>query len=51
MIKSALFCAWLIPAKPFYTNFQEQIQMLANEFDAPVFSPHVTLFCGKKPRI
>lgn len=47
MIKSALFCVWLIPAKPFYTSLQEQINLLADSFDAPVFAPHMTLFCGK----
>ena len=37
-------CYFLLPAEPFYTEFQETIRQLARELNAPVFEPHVTVF-------
>lgn len=34
---------WLIPAKPYRGLFREIIRILAKQFDAPRFEPHLTL--------
>ena len=37
---------WLLPAEPDRVFFQETIKTLAHAYDAPVFTPHVTLYSG-----
>jgi 2'-5' RNA ligase len=37
---------WLIPAEPARSFFQAVINDLAQQHDAPVFEPHVTVFVG-----
>jgi 2'-5' RNA ligase len=37
---------WLIPAEPAHSFFQAVINDLAQQHDAPVFEPHVTVFVG-----
>ena len=37
---------WLIPAEPARSFFQAMIKDLAQQHDAPVFEPHVTVFVG-----
>jgi 2'-5' RNA ligase len=37
---------WLIPAEPARSFFQAVIKDLAQQHDAPVFEPHVTVFVG-----
>jgi 2'-5' RNA ligase len=37
---------WLIPAEPARSFFQGLINELAQQYDAPVFEPHVTVFVG-----
>jgi 2'-5' RNA ligase len=37
---------WLIPAEPTRSFFQAVINDLAQQHDAPVFEPHVTVFVG-----
>jgi hypothetical protein len=37
---------WLIPAAPHLTGLAEVIAEFARRFDAPLFTPHVTLFSG-----
>jgi hypothetical protein len=37
---------WLIPAEPARSFFQRLINELAQQYDAPVFEPHVTVFVG-----
>ena len=37
---------WLLPAAPDRVFFQETIKTLAHAYDAPVFTPHVTLYSG-----
>lgn len=46
-----LFCVWLIPAQPHYLPLQTTINELAEQYDAPSFQPHSTLFCGKTTQI
>jgi 2'-5' RNA ligase len=38
---------WLIPAEPAHSFFQAVINELAQQHDAPVFEPHVTVFVGQ----
>jgi 2'-5' RNA ligase len=35
---------WLVPAEPYRELFREIIRILAKQFDAPRFEPHLTLF-------
>jgi hypothetical protein len=35
---------WLVPAEPARSFFSETIAELASRFDAPLFTPHLTLF-------
>jgi hypothetical protein len=41
---------WLIPAKPERGLFRELIRILAKEFDAPRFEPHLTLLVTEEDR-
>lgn len=38
---------WLVPAAEDRTYFQEIIDSLAQEYDAPTFTPHVTIYSGE----
>ena len=38
---------WLIPSEEDRAFFQEIIDNLAKEYDAPVFTPHVTIYSGE----
>jgi len=44
---------WLIPAQPEKDLFRKLIRILARQFDAPVFEPHITLCMAqnRKPAI
>jgi hypothetical protein len=42
-MKKRVTIYWLIPAKPQYELFRELIRILAKQFDAPSFKPHLTL--------
>jgi hypothetical protein len=37
---------WLLPAEADRVGFQETIDTLAHVYDAPVFTPHVTIYSG-----
>jgi hypothetical protein len=41
---------WLIPAEPERELFSEIIRILAKQFDAPRFEPHVTIFTAPQDR-
>jgi 2'-5' RNA ligase len=41
---------WLVPAKPKRELFRELIRILAREFDAPSFKPHLTLLVVRHTR-
>src|SRR5260370_14561094 len=41
---------WLLPAKPERDLFCEVVRILRQEFRAPDFEPHITLFSTKKDR-
>ncbi|HEY9614092.1 cyclic phosphodiesterase-like protein [Allocoleopsis sp.] len=38
---------WLIPSEEDRAFFQEIVDTLAQEYDAPVFTPHVTIYSGE----
>ena len=38
---------WLIPSEEYRVFFQEIIDTLAQEYDAPAFVPHVTVYSGE----
>lgn len=38
---------WLIPSQKDRAFFQEIIDTLAQEYDAPIFTPHVTIYSGE----
>jgi len=38
---------WLIPSQEDLDYFQEIIDTLAQEYDAPTFTPHVTIYSGE----
>jgi 2'-5' RNA ligase len=40
---------WLLPAEADRVFYQETIRALAQAYDAPVFTPHVTLYSGTCP--
>ncbi|MEP6603572.1 MAG: hypothetical protein ABJB69_06470 [Spartobacteria bacterium] len=42
-MKKQITVYWLIPAAPYRELFSEIIRILAKEFDAPRFTPHLTL--------
>jgi hypothetical protein len=41
---------WLVPAKPYSELLREMICVLAEEFDAPRFEPHLTLLVAQEDR-
>ena len=41
---------WLIPAEPERELFREIIRILAKQFDAPRFEPHLTLLATRQDR-
>lgn len=41
---------WLIPAEPVRELFRELIRILAKQYDAPAFEPHVTIFATPQDR-
>lgn len=44
--KEFLFSLWLVPSKPGYDFINGQILKLAQQYSAPTYEPHMTLFCG-----
>jgi hypothetical protein len=46
MTKRRIIIYWLIPAAKYRELFVRLIDILAVEFDAPRFEPHLTLCCG-----
>jgi Cyclic phosphodiesterase-like protein len=48
--KRRVIAYWLIPAKSERELFRKLIRILAREFDAPAFEPHVTLFSAPEAR-
>ena len=50
MAKETAIVYWLIPAKSERKLFRQLIRILAKEFDAPHFEPHLTLFATRKAR-
>ncbi len=46
MSRRIVIAYWLIPAEPAHSFFQALINDLAQQHDAPVFEPHVTVFVG-----
>jgi 2'-5' RNA ligase len=54
MRKSNAIVYWLVPAKPERELFRELIRVLAEQFEAPRFEPHLTLIAiaddGRAPR-
>jgi 2'-5' RNA ligase len=51
-MKKAAIVYWLLPAKPERELFCEVIRILREQFDAPNFEPHLTLFVtanGRQP--
>jgi 2'-5' RNA ligase len=54
MRKSNAIVYWLVPAKPERELFRELIRILAKQFEAPRFEPHLTLIAiaddGRAPR-
>jgi 2'-5' RNA ligase len=45
---AAIVTYWLLPAEPARNFFTELIAELAARFDAPIFLPHLTLFCASE---
>lgn len=50
MRKKSITVYWLSPAEPERELFAEIIRILARQFDAPRFEPHVTLFAAPQDR-
>jgi hypothetical protein len=48
--KAHAIAYWLIPAKDERELFRELIRILAREFDAPRFEPHLTLIAARQDR-
>ena len=46
MSRRIVISYWLIPAEPARSFFQGLINELAQQYDAPAFEPHVTVFVG-----
>ena len=46
MTRQTVIAYWLIPSEPARTFFQGMINDLADQCDAPVFEPHVTIHVG-----
>ncbi len=51
MPKNTAIVYWLIPAKSEPELFRQLIRILAKEFDAPQFEPHLTLFAAREARL
>jgi Cyclic phosphodiesterase-like protein len=49
-MKRRVIAYWLIPAKSERELFRKLIRILAREFDAPAFEPHLTLFAAPEKR-
>ena len=47
MSRRIVIAYWLIPAEPARSFFQRLINALAQQYGAPVFEPHVTVFVGR----
>jgi hypothetical protein len=48
-MKKAVVVYWLIPTQPYRELFRDIIRILAKQYDAPRFEPHVTL-CPARDR-
>lgn len=46
MSRRIVIAYWLIPAEPARSFFQDLINELAQQYDAPAFEPHVTIHVG-----
>lgn len=46
MTRQTVIAYWLIPSEPAHSFFQEIINDLARQYDAPVFEPHLTIHVG-----
>ncbi|HEX3618787.1 MAG TPA: hypothetical protein VHU16_00285 [Candidatus Udaeobacter sp.] len=46
MSRRMVIAYWLIPAEPARSFFQGLISELAQQYDAPAFEPHITVFVG-----
>ena len=46
-MKKSVLIYWLIPARAERELFRKLIRILAKQFDAPIFEPHLTLCFGK----
>src|SRR5262249_44844123 len=42
-MKKKIDIYWLVPAEPYRELFRELVAILAKQFDAPRFEPHLTL--------
>jgi hypothetical protein len=49
-MKKNAIAYWLIPARPKRELFREFIRILAKEFDAPLFEPHLTILVVRQNR-
>ena len=49
-MKNAVRAYWLVPAKSYAEFFRKVIGVLAKEFDAPLFEPHLTLWVAPQDR-
>jgi 2'-5' RNA ligase len=49
-MKNRVHIYWLIPAKPYRELFRALIRVLAKQFDAPRFEPHLTFFTTAQGR-
>ncbi len=47
-IKNPVCVYWLVPAKPYSELLREMICVLAEQFDAPCFEPHLTLLVAQE---
>lgn len=46
MTRQTVIAYWLIPSEPAHSFFQEIINDLARQYDAPLFEPHLTIHVG-----
>jgi 2'-5' RNA ligase len=49
-MKNPVCVYWLVPAKPYSELLREMICVLAEQFDAPRFEPHLTLLVAQEDR-
>jgi 2'-5' RNA ligase len=49
-MKNPVCVYWLVPAKPYSELLREMICVLAEQFDAPRFEPHLTLLVAHEDR-